>query len=443
MTRTKNKNMQWVTDLHLHSKFSRAVSPRMTLPVMAQVATQKGLDILSASDFTHPLWFKEIKSLLKETQEGLYSLKDQATKHSPYFLMSTEISSIYKQNDKLRRIHNLVFVPSLEICEKLTKELVKRGCNLNADGRPIIGLSSKNLLELVMSIDSRSFLIPCHIWTPHFGVFGSASGFNSLRECFEELEEQIYGIETGLSSDPDMNWQIPQLKKRTILSFSDAHSPEKMGREATVLELSAPTYDNIRQAIMYYSAPQKNNRIAWTVEFYPEEGRYHFSGHRKCKIVIGPEEIRKTGNICPVCKSKLTEGVLFRVEQLSDKQLLHRKTTKIDENGVLWYADALSIQPPYVKLVPLLEVIAKGLKSTVTNRNVNMMFTLLCKELGGELSVLTKSPISDIQSYAGESVANALRNVRSGNIHIEPGYDGEYGKVSIPKSEEAQLPLNI
>src|SRR5579864_6810557 len=235
--------MHFVADLHLHSKYSRAVSPQMTLSVMASYARQKGIDILTASDFTHPVWFKEIQSQLVEATEGLYRLKDdQKDAKEIYFMLSTELSSIYKQGEKLRRIHNLIFVPSFATAEKLTKALVARGCNLNADGRPIIGISSEALLELLFSIDERSFLIPCHVWTPHFGVYGSASGFDSLEEAFGKMAQYIYGIETGLSSDPDMNWQIKELMERTILSFSDAHSPAKMSREATVFNLEAPTY---------------------------------------------------------------------------------------------------------------------------------------------------------------------------------------------------------
>lgn len=237
--------MEYIADLHLHSKYSRAVSQNMTLPIMAAYAAQKGIDILTTSDWTHPLWFKEIQGQLEEAGQGLYKLKTQNSRVKStsqkskvemdiLFLLSTEISSIYKQGDKLRRIHNLVFVPNLETAEKVTRELLRRGCNLSADGRPIIGISSRNLLELLLNIDKRAFLIPSHVWTPHFGMYGSASGFDSIEESFGNLAPYIYGIETGLSSDPDMNWQVGELQARSILSFSDAHSPAKMGRELTV-----------------------------------------------------------------------------------------------------------------------------------------------------------------------------------------------------------------
>lgn len=468
--------MHYVSDLHLHSKYSRAVSQNMTLPTMAEYARQKGLDILTASDWTHPLWFKEITQQLEEAGEGVYKIKDSTFAKASVdkqnvkkekdilFLLSTEISSIYKQGDKLRRIHNLVFVPSLEIAEKINQELIKRGCNLNADGRPIIGLSSKNLLELILEIDERSFLIPCHIWTPHFGIYGSASGFDSLEEAFEELAPQIYGIETGLSSDPDMNWQTKELMHRSILSFSDAHSPAKMGREATVFELESPTYESIREAIMRLSKGAKgntrnkgvksnneasgpsvpfvsssaSNRIAYTIEFYPEEGKYHFSGHRNCKVVYNAEDVREKGTTCPVCRRKLTEGVFMRVEQLSDSKLIGRAVAKHNEQGLKWYTDKLHIQPPYVKLVPLLEIVAESLGSTVASQKSQALFSKLCSELGSELEALLRTPLESIEKVSNKRLADGVLKVREGNIAIDPGFDGEFGKVTIWSEEEEQ-----
>ncbi len=464
--------MEFVADLHLHSKYSRAVSPSMTLPVMAQYAMQKGIDILTASDWTHPVWFKEIQGQLEEAGQGIYALKSEyrnpkSETNSPpkadqplagndknsnvqkeiLFVLSTEISSIYKQGDKLRRIHNLVFVPGIETASKFNKELLSRGCNLSADGRPIIGLSSKNLLELLLSIDERAFLIPCHIWTPHFGIYGSASGFDSLEEAFGDMAKYIYGIETGLSSDPDMNWQVKELMQRSILSFSDAHSPAKMGREATVFELAKASFENIRKAIMRTSLNPPNpplvkggkggfprndrNKVAYTLEFYPEEGKYHFSGHRNCKYAAGPEELARTGNICRICKRRLTEGVFFRVQQLSDETLLKRAEIKKNQLGLQWFTDKLHIQPPYIKLVPLLEVVAEAQGSTVASQKTQAIYADLCTKLGGELEVLLRRKIAEIAKVAGERVAEGVEKVRSGDIVIKPGYDGEYGVVEI------------
>jgi uncharacterized protein (TIGR00375 family) len=431
--------MHYVTDLHLHSKYSRAVSPQMTLSVMAQYARQKGIDLLTAADFTHPVWFKEIRSQLEEAEEGLYQLKENGQGKKVRFLLSTEISSIYKQGEKLRRIHNLLFVPSFAVAEKLTKALVSKGCNLNADGRPIVGISSEALLELLLSIDDRSFLIPCHIWTPHFGVYGSASGFDSLEEAFGKMAKYVYGIETGLSSDPDMNWQIKELMNRTILSFSDAHSPAKMVREATVFDLEELTYENLRQAIMrLYTKSDTKNKIAYTLEFYPEEGKYHFSGHRNCKVSVGPDEIRAGGTTCPVCHRRLTEGVLFRVQELSDESLLNRVETKSNAAGVKWYIDRKHLQPPYVKLVPLLEIAAESLSSTVASQKSKDLYAKLCHELGSELQVLLHTPIAAIEKAGGMKIAQGVTKVREGAIAIDPGYDGEYGKVAIWEEGEVK-----
>lgn len=446
--------MQYVTDLHLHSRFSRAVSKNMTLPVMAQCAKQKGIDVLSASDFTHPLWLKEMKNQLSEKEEGFYSLKQHEAYNAISFILSTEISCIYKQGGKLRRIHNLVLMPSFNAVEKLTKKLLQKCANLSADGRPIIGLSSKALLEMVLESDEQSLLIPCHIWTPHFGVYGSASGFDSLQECFEDLTRYVYGIETGLSSDPEMNWRVKELENRSILSFSDAHSPPKMLREATVMELSAPTFTNLRNAIIrpvsgYKSSvatnqhtkdqrPKTEDRIVYTIEFYPEEGKYHYSGHRNCHVSLNPQEIRSEGNICPVCHKKLTEGVLFRVQQLailSTKDVLEQKKNYY---GLTWITDRTRHHPPYVKLVPLLEIVAEAQSMSVTSQKVKNLYTKLCSELRSELHILLKESIEAIEKVGGKKVAEGVKKVRGGEIVIVPGYDGEYGKVQIWRNEQVE-----
>jgi len=525
--------MQFVADLHLHSKYSRAVSQNMVLPIMAEWGRKKGIDVLSTGDWTHPLWLREIGSQLEEKGEGLYGLKRSVipnskdvilnssfdrlrmvslpnpfqdlsrteipksirqaqdpeftegrvrndnervqhdNKREPLFLLSTEIASIYKQGNKLRRIHNLVFAPDFETAEKVNKELVRRGCNLHSDGRPIIGLTAKDLLETILSIDDRAMLIPCHVWTPHFGIYGSASGFDSLEEAFGDLAQYVYGIETGLSSDPEMNWQMLELKNRSILSFSDAHSPAKMGREATVFELEESSYENIRRAIVrtiegrkskvvvedrglrvekdiypqastiknpsstFYHLP--SNRIIYTIEFYPEEGKYHFSGHRNCGIVRGPEEIKKDGNICTVCKRELTEGVLYRVSQLGDKSLAENHDNKMNSNNIKWYIDKTKKHPPYVKLVPLMEIVAEGLESTVSSQKVKTMFDSLCEEFGSEINILLKTPIDLIRKSVGTKIGEGIEKVRKGTIVIDPGFDGEYGRVKIWNHDEAKI----
>ncbi len=424
--------MQYVTDLHLHSRYSRAVSPNMNLQTMQQHALEKGLDILSTSDWTHPLWFKEIQRLLEEKYEGVYALKGGASKKETLFVLATEIASIYKQGDKLRRIHNLVFAPNLTVAEAIGKELLKRGSNLSADGRPIIGLSSKQLLQLILEVDEDTMLIPCHVWTPHFGLYGSASGFDSIEESFGDLSKYIYGIETGLSSDPEMNWQIKELEGRSILSFSDAHSAPKMGREATVVEMSEPAYPNLMQAFKRKGG--KDNRVVYTIEFYPEEGKYHFSGHRNCNIVFGPEEIKAKGTACPVCKRNLTEGVVNRVNQLADTE--SGVAVKHNEYGLKWYTDGTKKHPPYVKLVPLLEIVAEAMEATVMSQKVRETYSNLCHKFGSELTVILKTPIDHISSLVGEPIAHAVEKVRVGDITIDPGYDGVYGKVTIARRQE-------
>ncbi len=429
--------MKIVSDLHLHSKFSRAVSPNMNLQTMATYASQKGIDLLSTGDWTHPVWFKEVQNALEEISPGIYQLKSGQVKNansSAKFLLSTEISLIYKQGEKVRRVHNLVFVPNIVTAEKVNQALTKRGANLNADGRPIIGMSCHDLLELILNIDERCMLIPCHIWTPHFGVYGSASGFDSLEDAFGDLARFVYGIETGISSDPEMNWVVPELDNRSILSFSDAHSAPKMGRELTVF---VPTqdvvrnfcYEDIREAI-------KRNRegklkVGYTVEFYPEEGKYHYSGHRNCKVSFGPQEIKKNGSICPVCHQRLTEGVLYRVMQITNKTDLAIGECNLNEAGLVWFTDPVKKHPPFIKLVPLLEIVAQSLHSSVGSQKSQNLYNKLCQELKSEFNVLISADISKILGVGGEQIAQAVDKVRHGKLSIKPGYDGEYGKVKV------------
>ncbi len=442
--------MEFVADLHLHSKYSRAVSQQMVLPEMAKWAVKKGINLLTTGDWTHPLWLREIKNQLEEAGEGVYKLRINEVR----FILTTEIASIYKQGEKLRRIHNLVFAPDIETAEKINKALLGRGCNLSSDGRPIIGLSSKNLLELLLNIDKKIILIPCHAWTPHFGIYGSASGFDSIKESFEDLSNYIYGIETGISSDPWMNWQIPELNTRAILSFSDAHSLPKMGREATVFyidkTLDTLTYMDVGKAI---ARPNENYRISYTIEFYPEEGKYHYTGHRNCKIIRSPKEIKENGNICPVCNRRLTEGVMYRVQSLAGQAEFKIYNSEFDENGVNWIKDPKNIHPPFVKLVPLNEIIAESMEATVLSEKVKIKFDEMCLLFGSELNILLKTPVLEIEKKFGGKIAEGIAKVRRGDIFIDPGYDGEYGKVKIWSEEvtsnvqsvnpEAQLGLKF
>lgn len=464
--------MEFIADLHLHSKYSRAVSQQMVLPEMARWAAKKGVNLLTTGDWTHPLWLRSIKGELEETAEGIYGLRTTdygnsvdsrlSTVDKVRFILTTEIASIFKQGEKLRRIHNLVFAPSIQIAEKINKELLGRGCNLSSDGRPIIGLSSKNLLEMLLNIDKKIILIPCHAWTPHFGIYGSASGFDSIKESFEDLSNYIYGIETGISSDPWMNWQIPELENRSILSFSDAHSLPKMGRETTVFEINKTldtlSYMDIGKAIV---KPMKDYRlqttdyrprtaavvssqnaidakIAYTIEFYPEEGKYHYTGHRNCKVIRSPRQIKENGNICSACSRKLTEGVMYRVQQLAGQAEFRAYDSELDENGVNWIKDPKNIHSPFVKLVPLNEIVAESMNATVLSEKVKMKFDEMCSEFGSELNILLKTSIPEIEKKFGERIAEGVTKVRRGDIFIDPGYDGTYGKVKIWNGEKSE-----
>ena len=432
--------MEYIADLHLHSKYSRAVSPAMTLSNMAIWAKKKGINILSTGDWTHPLWFKEIREQLKEANEGMFKLKNQNSEFEKevLFFLSVEISSIYSQGGRGHRIHNLVFSPSFETAEKINKELVKRGCNLGSDGRPIIGLSSIQLLELIKSIDEKTLLIPCHAWTPCFSLYGSSSGFDSIEEAFGNYAKYIYGVETGLSSDPFMNWQIPELQNRSILSFSDAHSLMKMGREATVFtsikgmtnDKLQITYDAIVAAIKKDS--EGKFKIGYTIEFYPEEGKYYSNGHRNCQVVQTPQETKEKGKICPMCQRPLTVGVMDRIEELAGgKDWFGQETVKFNSNGVKWMFDKTGNHSPFVKLVQLVQIIAESLFSTVSSLKVLNTYNDVCSKFGSEFEVLLKTPIKEIEKEAGERVAEGIEKVRKGDIVISPGFDGQYGVVKI------------
>ncbi len=359
--------MSIIADLHIHSKYSRAVSQRMDLFEIGNWADKKGIGLVTTGDWTHPLWLREIKQNLKEVSPGIYQLAKQKTK----FILTTELSSIYTQGDKVRRIHNLIFSPSIEVVEKINKELQRRGANLLSDGRPILGISSKDLLALLLEIDENILFIPCHIWTPWFSLFGSKSGFNSIEESFGELSQHIYAIETGLSSDPIMNWQIKDLEGRSIVSFSDAHSGPKLGREATVF-VSTDTnpvtdfsYNDIVGAIRQRVGSKL--KIGYTIEFFPEEGKYHWSGHRTCGIRYNPQEVKEKGVVCPVCKRPLTIGVENRVVDLSEKIFSKNDLLQIKNSaGLTFVYDKEKTKRPFVCLFAFLVILFVSQKKSTT-----------------------------------------------------------------------------
>lgn len=446
--------MKVIADLHLHSKYSRAVSPQMVIPEMVRWAKIKGINLLGTGDFTHPLWFKELQNSLEE-KEGIFFEKnkkdqgDQVDKREIRFLLTAEISSIYSQGGKTRKIHNLVAAPSFLVADKINQELKNRGCNLMSDGRPIIGMSAKNLLELVLSVDENCLFIPCHIWTPWFSLYGANSGFDSMSECFGDLAKYIFTVETGLSSDPYMNWQVEDLDNRQIVSFSDAHSPAKMGRECTVLQIKSSklkvqsdsskfkiNYGDVVSALI--GKAESDWEIGYTIEFYPEEGKYHYTGHRNCRVVQSPEETARKGAICPVCGKRLTVGVMERVGRVGKLGKVGEEG-KTDEFGVTWITEKKEQEdkrekkkrPAFIKLVPLSEILAETLGVGDSSPRVWREFEKLTRLFVNEIEILTRVSKEQIAKVAGEKLAEGIMKVRKGDIFIRPGYDGEYGKVSV------------
>ncbi|HBQ50504.1 hypothetical protein A3B42_01410 [Candidatus Daviesbacteria bacterium RIFCSPLOWO2_01_FULL_38_10] len=399
----------YVADLHIHSRFSRACSPQLNIPNLVEWAKLKGIDLLGTGDFLHPLWLTELKANLKEDGSGLMIYQDQSVK----FVLSVEVSSIYSHKGRVRRVHNLVLLPSFEAADKFQKALLAKHATLASDGRPIVGISSKDLLAMALEVDPKALFIPAHIWTPWFGVFGSESGYDSLKDCFEDLENKVYAIETGLSSDPSMNWRVAELDDRSILSFSDAHSLPNLGREATVMD-GEFTYDGLYQAI-------KNQTISGTIEFYPEEGKYHYTGHRNCEVKLNPDEEIKNGVICPKCGKGLTVGVMSRVEKLATRGA----------------EEIISNRPKYKMLVPLNQIIAEALNTAKTSQKVINEYKKLAENLGGEIKILTKVDLKDIEKLSGPKIAEGVDRMRQGKLVIDPGYDGVYGVVKIwPDGEE-------
>jgi len=407
--------MRFIADLHIHSKYSRATSSNMSFENIHRWAQIKGITVVGTGDFTHPSWFNEIKVKLEVKNNNLLELRDNYTdkdiphscRSKVYFMLTSEISCIYRKNERLRKIHSLVFVPDLAAAAKLNTALSKIG-NISSDGRPILGLDAKELFKIVLDTSDASMLIPAHAWTPHFSVFGASSGFDSLDECFEELTPNIYAIETGLSSDPVMNWRLSSLDTITLVSNSDAHSPKKLGREANILDCEL-SYKALTDAI------KTREGFKGTVEFFPEEGKYHYDGHRACGISLSPRETIKHNYRCPVCGKKITVGVMHRVEKLADREHGFRPL----------YA------PSFHSLIPLQELISEALKVGVQSKAVERMYFQLIQRLGNEFTILLDSPLDEIERAGTPLIREALSRMRSGNVHIAPGYDGEYGKITI------------
>jgi len=417
--------MPFIADLHIHSRFSRATSKELNLEHLHKWAQLKGVQVVGTGDFTHPQWLDELAEKLEPAVDGLFKLKKEyadqtqpgvfrACESEVRFILSAEISNIYKKNDRVRKNHHVLLSPSLATARKIQERLDKIG-NIRSDGRPILGLDAKNLLELVLEIDEQVCFIPAHIWTPWFSVLGSKSGFDSIEECFEELSQHIYAVETGLSSDPPMNWRVSSLDKYTLVSNSDAHSPQKLAREANIFkcELSYP-------AMIQAMRSGDPALFGGTIEFFPEEGKYHFDGHRKCNVRLSPEETLANHGLCPVCGKEVTLGVSYRVEMLADRPLGEKPAGKL----------------PYVSLIPLPEIVAEVKNVGPTSRSVlNLVDTLLSK-LGAELTILREVALDDIRKIGGSLLAEAIRRMRTGELQFDAGYDGEFGTIKIFTEEE-------
>jgi uncharacterized protein (TIGR00375 family) len=419
-------NMRIIADLQIHSKYSRACSPDLVPKNIGAWADKKGIGIIGTGDFTHPGWLVLLKDELEEVTPGLYRLRDASSE--ALFMLTSEVSNIYKQGDKVRRVHNMIFAPSFSAVDSIIAGLEKHGANLKADGRPIMGIHCDELVKIVKDADEKAEVIPAHAWTPHFGVFGSLSGFNSIEEAFGDQSKYIKAIETGLSSDPKMNWQISKLDKYSLTSNSDAHSLRKIGREANVFEIDQEklSYNEIID-VLYSKDP---SRFLYTIEFFPEEGKYHLDGHRDCKFSCMPDRTKQLGGICPICGKKLLVGVLSRVSELGD-----RRFGFIPPRAI-----------PFKNVIPLEEIIAETFGLGAQSKKVITMYERMTsgqwvvdgvQKKTDEFSILLDLSEERIRELSSSEIAKSITRIREGNVHIEAGYDGVFGKISIYKNDSS------
>jgi uncharacterized protein (TIGR00375 family) len=407
--------MRFIADLHVHSHYSRATSKDMCPEGIWKWAQLKGIRVIGTGDFTHPGWLKELQHKLAPLGNGLFELKEEfrtgdvpaSCRTDVSFILSAEVSCIYSKNGKTRKVHSIVLAPDFAAAARLNLALARIG-NLNSDGRPILGLDAKELLRITLDASPGAMLIPAHAWTPHFSVFGAVSGFDSLEECFEDLTPHIHAIETGLSSDPLMNWRLSALDGITLVSNSDAHSAAKIGREANILDTDI-SYPAVMDAI------RTRKGFTGTIEFFPEEGKYHYDGHRDCGVSLAPDETVHYDYLCPVCGRKVTVGVMHRVEKLADRAHGYRPPKA----------------PAFTSIIPLPEIIAEGLKCGVNTKKVNALYFSLLEKLGNEFSILMDVPLGDIERAGTQLIGEAISRMRRGQVHIAPGFDGEFGKVRI------------
>ena len=404
-----------LADFHIHSCFSRATSKAMRPVEINSAAKRKGIHVIGTGDFTHPEYLRELKETLEPEGNGLYVCKDDPA--GTRFILTAEVSNIFTQGGRSRRIHTVLFAPDFDVVEEIQRRLEAVG-NIRSDGRPIFGFPVKELVRMVMDVSDQCFVVPAHIWTPWFSLFGAKSGFDSLEECFEEQSCHIHALETGLSSDPEMNWRLSALDSYTLISNSDAHSPAKIAREANVFSCK-PTYSNLVNAMK-----QNGNGFEGTIEFFPEEGKYHFDGHRACELCLKPSETIKLKGICPVCGKPLTVGVAHRVEDLADRP----------EGAIAPGAK------PSVHIVPLEVIIAQAFGVKSITARVTREFNRITDMAGTEMEILMWKEPEELKSVLSERVFEGIMAMRSGNIKIFPGFDGEYGRVNLFNGEDAKGP---
>ncbi|MCL5786932.1 MAG: endonuclease Q family protein [Candidatus Marsarchaeota archaeon] len=403
--------MDYITDLHIHSRYAAACSDKLTIENIERAAEEKGINIIGTGDFTHPKWMEELKSSLKEGSEGMYHANNERIN----FVLSSEVCTISNPEGKgAKKVHTCIIAPSITDAESINSSLSKHG-NLGIDGRPVLMISAEELANEIKEACPEAILFPAHIWTPWFGALGAMSGFNSMEDAYGSAAKHISGYETGLSSDPPMNWRVSKLDRYAMLSNSDAHSLPKLAREATVFDLKEPSYKELANAIT------SNKNIRMTVEFYPEEGKYHFDGHRNCKVSLSPEQSKRYNGICPVCRRKLTIGVMHRVDELAD-----REEGYVPKNA-----------PSYVHAVPLIEIISQVTGKGQGTAQVTGAYSKMITKFGNEMNALINAKPEDLEA-ADREVGKAIERVREERIKVTPGYDGVFGIVELFKDAVQQ-----
>lgn len=409
--------MRFIADFHLHSKYSRATSKDMEVETLARWAKKKGIALLGTGDFTHPTYYAELRTKLVPSGNGLFQLRkgDEGVR----YILTAEVSNIYSQKGKVRRVHNLIFAPSFEVVEKINSKLANLG-KLSSDGRPIFGFAAKELVKMILDISEDCLIVPAHAWTPWFSIFGANSGFDSIEECFEEMSPHIRAIETGLSSDPEMNWRLSSLDAITLISNSDAHSPNRLGREANAFDCELD-YKEVVETIRR----KDRRKFLFTIEFFPEEGKYHYDGHRQCRVIFSPALTKANQCLCPRCKKKLTVGVMHRIEELSD-----RPEGFIPKDAI-----------PSIHLIPLEEIISEAMGYRVGAKTVGAEYNRLVQRGGSEFHILLDATPDELASFVPPRILEGIIRMRQGKVSIVPGHDGVYGKINLfPDHKETGQP---